>query len=287
MAESEGRRGLPDRVSLILSDVDGTLVTGDKQLTPRAIAAARAIRGKTIRFTVASSRPPFGLRSIVDALDLDLPTASFNGGLISAPTGEVLAAHWIARDLAAAVIEFFEERSVDVWAFTAQEWLCRDPNGAYVAQERRTVSQEASVVSSFDPYLDRLGKIVAVSTDPDRLALCESAAQARFGDKAMVARSQSYYLDVTHPKANKANALKMIAASLGIPLSECVAIGDGGNDLGMVRAAGYGVAMSNGVDTLRAQADFVTASNNDDGFARAVDHILEGVGEGIDRRSIR
>jgi hypothetical protein len=131
------------------------------------------------------------------------------------------------------------------------------------------------MVASFAPYLDSLGKIVGVSTDSEGLARCERAAQDRFGEDAMVALSQAYYLDVTHIKANKAEALRTIAASCGVPLSECVAIGDGGNDAVMLKTAGYAIAMGNAVDSVKKAADFVTTSNEDEGFSHAIEHILE------------
>lgn len=271
-----GRR-LPKRISLVLSDVDGTLVTRDKHLSARSIDAVRRLRAAGVRFSVASSRPPFGLRAILDLLAVSLPSAAFNGGLVVGSDGAAIAAHYVPRDIAAAAIAFFEDRGVQVWAFTATQWLCRDPEGDYVAHEQKTIAHAPTLVASFAPYLDALGKIVAVSADAQALAQCEQAAQARFGEHAMVARSQSYYLDVTNKSANKAEALRAIAASCGAALAECVAIGDGGNDAIMLESAGYGIAMGNAVEPVKAAADFVTTSNEDEGFARAIEHILEGL----------
>lgn len=270
-------RQLPQRISLVLSDVDGTLVTSDKLLTERAKKAVRALRAAGVRFSVASSRPPFGLRNIVGPLAVDAPFAGFNGGLVVAPDGAMIAAHYVPRDIAAAALSFFEDKRVQAWAFTSTQWLCRDPDGAYVGHEQGTISQAPTLVESFDPYLDGLGKIVGVSADFEGLAQCEKAAQERFGAGAMVARSQAYYLDITNLKANKAEALRGVAASCGVALSECVAIGDGGNDAVMLATAGYGIAMGNAVEPVKAVADFVTTSNEDEGFARAIEHILEGL----------
>lgn len=270
-------RTLPKRVGLVLSDVDGTLVTRDKRLTDSAIAAVGALRGADIAFSVASSRPPFGLRAILDKLGVDKPIASFNGGVILSPDGSVLSSHYAPPEVAAAAIAFFEDQGVQVWAFTSTQWLCKDEEAAFVAHERMTVAQAPTLVSSFTPYLGELGKIVAVSANTDALAQCESDARERFGEVAMVARSQAYYLDVTNLKANKADALHSIAAAAAAPLSECVALGDGGNDVGMLRAAGYGIAMGNAVEATKAAADFVTASNEDEGFSLAIEHILESL----------
>jgi Cof subfamily protein (haloacid dehalogenase superfamily) len=271
-------RSPPRRVSLVLSDVDGTLVTRDKRLTAASREAISALRSKNIHVALASSRPPFGLRSVLDASDIDGPVASFNGGLISSRAGDELAAHWLPRDVAASTIQFFDEWGMEVWAFTAERWLCRDPKGDYVAHEQGTVSQSPTIVQSFDADLDRYGKIVAVSADPNRLANCELEAQKKFGARAQVARSQAYYLDVTHPSADKGDALTTISRATGVPLDECVAIGDGANDIPMLQTAAYGIAMGNGVEQLRNRADFVSKSNEDEGFAFAVKHILEFVG---------
>ncbi|HWG05167.1 MAG TPA: HAD-IIB family hydrolase, partial [Beijerinckiaceae bacterium] len=124
-------------------------------------------------------------------------------------------------------------------------------------------------------YLDAVGKIVGVSADFEFLARCEIELAGVLGHSASVARSQSYYLDVTDPRANKAEALRFIAAHYGIPREEIVAIGDGLNDIGMLQWAAFGIAMGNGSDTVKAAADFVTVSNEEDGFAAAMDHILQ------------
>jgi hypothetical protein len=276
MSPEGGGRPLPSRVSLVLSDVDGTLVTRDKRLTPRVIAAAQALAARGVSFALASSRPPFGLASVVDALGIDGSFAAFNGGLIANTRGERVAAHWIDPQIARRAIALFDEWNLEIWAFTAEAWLCRDAQGEYVAHEKHTVGRGPTVVSDYEGHIAELGKIVAVSSNSDRLGACEAAAQALFGAKAQAARSQSYYLDVTHPKANKAQALTEMAGRLGVPLSECVAIGDGANDLGMLREAAYGIAMGNGVPALREAADFVSTTNEEDGFAVAIDHVLAG-----------
>jgi len=270
-------RAIPARVSLILSDVDGTLVTRDKLLTERTLEAVRRVRAAQVTFAVASSRPPFGLRSVRKSLDLSCAFACFNGGLVLAPDDEIIVANYVPADVAAEAIEFFESRGLQVWAFTASQWLCRDAQAPYVAHEQNTVSQAPTLVASFAPYLGALGKIVAVSADANVLEQCERAVQARLGARAMAARSQSYYLDVTHPAANKADALRAIAGACGAPLSECVAIGDGGNDAVMLETAAYGIAMGNAVEAVKSVADFVTGSNEEEGFAMAMEHLLEKV----------
>jgi hypothetical protein len=101
----------------------------------------------------------------------------------------------------------------------------------------------------------------------------------RLGPAAAVARSQAYYLDVTNPRANKAEALRVLAGHCSVARDEIVAIGDGLNDIGMLREAAFAVAMGNAPEAVRSAADFVTASNEEDGFAAAVSYILRACGQ--------
>ncbi len=268
-------RALPAKISLVFSDVDGTLVTKDKRLTPAARAAVDRLREAEIRFAIASSRPSFGLVALGEALGLDTPMTAFNGGLTVARDGVVLSRHFLRRDVAEKAIDWFAKAGVETWVFTPEQWLVTDVGATYVAFEQRTINSPPSKVADFTPYLDAVGKIVGVSADFEFLARCEVELAKALGQSASVARSQSYYLDVTDPSANKAEALRFFAGHYNIPREEIVAIGDGLNDIGMLQWAGFGVAMGNGSDTVKAAADFVTSSNEEDGFAAAMDHILQ------------
>ena len=109
----------------------------------------------------------------------------------------------------------------------------RDHDGPYVPLEERTIGFRPTVVEDFGPMLDAAAKIVGVSNDFALLAQCERDGRAAFADQACVARSQSYYVDITHPLANKGVALSELAKLLAIPLEEIAVIGDGGNDVAM------------------------------------------------------
>ena len=107
-----------------------------------------------------------------------------------------------------------------------------------------------------------------------RLAQCERDVRAALVGQATVARSQPYYLDITHPLGNKGEALSTIAKLLAVPLTEIAVIGDGHNDIAMFERSGFSIAMGNANPEVRQAADFVTGSNRDDGFAQAVKIII-------------
>jgi hydroxymethylpyrimidine pyrophosphatase-like HAD family hydrolase len=134
------------------------------------------------------------------------------------------------------------------------------------------------MVEDFRPALHTTAKIVGVSADFEFLAQCERDVRAVLGDQASVARSQPYYLDVTHPLANKGVAFSEIAKLLGVPMPEIAAIGDGRNDVAMFERSGLSIAMGNASPEVQRAADFVTDSNSEDGFARAIERFILGGG---------
>jgi Cof subfamily protein (haloacid dehalogenase superfamily) len=263
------------RVSLVLSDVDGTLVTTEKQLTEATALAVRRLGDRGIRFTVTSSRPPFGLRMLVDRLALQLPLGAFNGACLAAPNFSLLSQHCLSTNTAARAIEVLESFNVGIWLFSAEHWWLRDPKGDYIERERRTVAADPTVISDYAPYLAGLSKIVGVSRDFGRLAECEGAVKAALGPNASAARSQRYYLDITPPGVDKGTIVDAIAQHLGIPTGEIITIGDMDNDVSMFRKSGFSIAVGNASDAARAAASVTCSKTNDaDAFAEAVDRFI-------------
>lgn len=265
----------PPAIALVVSDVDGTLVTPDKHLTPASMKAAHSLAAAGIAFTITSSRPPFGMRMLVEPLGLTLPMGGFNGGVITLPDLTVVEQTLIPRQAAERALALLAERQVDAWLFADGHWLVRDRNGSHVEQETHTVQAEPTVVPDFVGALGHAAKIVGVSDDHDRLARCEAAMQAALGDTASAARSQPYYLDVTPPGVSKGTFVATMARRLGIATDAVAVIGDMFNDLPMFAHAGFTVAMGNAPDEMKARAAFVSRSNREEGFAAAVAAILD------------
>lgn len=264
------------RIKLVVSDVDGTLVTRDKRLTDAAEAAVRKLRAAEIGFTIVSSRPTIGMDFLVKPLALTLPFGSFNGSCIVDPQLRPIEQHVIAPDTAQRAIELLEKSGVDIWLFTNEQWLTRNPDGEYVGHEQRAIRHDPAVVGSFAPYLNRACKIVGASSDAGLLARCETAMQQAVGAEATAVRSQTYYLDVTPPGHDKGTFVAAMAARIGVPLQAVATIGDMQNDLPMFARSGVSFAMGNATDDVKQRATYVTASNEDDGFAKAIEVILAG-----------
>ncbi|GFM58237.1 HAD family hydrolase [Pseudomonas capsici] len=261
-------------IRFLLSDIDGTLLRPDHSLTPATVDAVGRLRDAGIHFTLASSRPPRAMGQIIEALGVDLPTVSFNGGTITHPDGSLLAAYRIEPAAARTCLELFATEEVAVWVFADNQWLLLDPDSAYVDHERHALGYEPLLVDSFEPYLDRIDKIVASSTDFSLLETLENRLNPLIEGQALAARSQSYYLDVTALAANKGTALATLAEYLGVELVNTAAIGDGGNDVAMFQLAGLSIAMGQADPAVQGQAYVVTESNLQDGVAQAIDRYI-------------
>ncbi len=259
------------KVRLLLADVDGTLVTKDKALTEDAKAASRELHDAGITLALTSGRPPRGMSMLIEPLKLKGAIAGFNGGVFANPDLSVIESHLLDPKIAHQTLALILDHGLDAWIYTAEQWLIRDHDAPHVAREAWTVKFDADIVPSFtDKHLASAVKIVGVSDDFAKVAECEKAAQKALGDGASAARSQPYYLDVTHPKANKGSVVTTLARMLGISPKEIATIGDMPNDVLMFRQGGLSIAMGNADDEVKSQADCVTDSNEAEGFAKAI-----------------
>jgi Cof subfamily protein (haloacid dehalogenase superfamily) len=263
-------------IKLVVSDVDGTLITPDKRITSAAIAAVEKLRAAGIGFTVVSSRPTVGMEFLIKPLALTLPFGSFNGSSIVDPLLRPIARHLIRAATTRRAIDLLDQFGVDIWLFTSDQWLIRDPNGEYVAHEARAIMHEPVAVDSFAPYLNSACKIVGASSDPALLLRCEKAMRQAVGAQATAVRSQTYYLDITPSGHDKGTFVADIEARLGISPDAVATIGDMPNDLPMFARSGMSFAMGNAADEIKRHATHVTASNEEDGFAKAMEVILAG-----------
>jgi Cof subfamily protein (haloacid dehalogenase superfamily) len=274
------------KISLVLADVDGTLVTAEKVLTPRAAAAVKALHTAGIAFAITSGRPPRGMAMLIDPLALRTPVAGFNGGIFVKPDMTIMTEHVLPAGVARRTIEVILHHGMDTWVYSGKDWLVRDPTAPHVAREQWTVKFAPTAVENFEAVLGSAVKIVGVSDDLELVARCEKDAQAALGAEASAARSQPYYLDVTHPDANKGTVVTMLSKLLALPAGEIATIGDMPNDVLMFRKGGLSIAMGNANPEVQAQADLVTASYDNEGFAKAIERfILQGERSAMPRAS--
>ncbi len=263
-----------DAIRLLLADVDGTLVTPDKVLTDRAVGAVRRLGEAGILFAITSGRPPRGMSMLIEPLNITTLIAAFNGGLLVNPDMSVVEQRVLPEELVVPVAGLIRSFGLGTWVYRGPDWYVPDPEGPHVARESRTVQFEPKVMTSLDGLTAHVAKLVGVSDDLDAVARAASAARDRFGDHVAASQSQPYYLDVTHPDANKGAVARDLSVRYGIPPQAIATIGDMPNDVLMFAHSGLSIAMGNASPEVQRAARRVTASNQEEGFASAVDRFI-------------
>jgi len=261
-------------IRLVIADVDGTLLTPDKELTERARRAVLALRAAGVAFAITSARPPRGMSMLVEPLGLTTPIAAFDGGMIVRPDLSPIDELDLPASIAADVIEAVDRHALDAWIYRGGDWFVRTLAASHVDREARAVRFAPTVVPNFDQLREGIVKIVGVGDDLGAVARCEADVRERFGRRVSATRSQPYYLDVTHPNANKGAVVTRLSELLDVPAKSIATIGDGPNDVSMFARSGLGIAMGNASQQVQRAARRVTRANTDDGFAEAVEKYI-------------
>lgn len=260
------------KISLVISDVDATLITPEHKITGRAAQAVRDLRRLGIAFTMASSRPPRGLDAFAEQLNLTEPFAAFNGGLIQKPNGETLLSYTVRREICERAFEITERFGIELWIYCGHDWHV-DRITPFVEREQKTLGFKAILENDLTKAFGAASKLVIVG-DPALVARAEPVALAEFGAEVSATKSKPRYLDITAKEAHKGTALSHLAGVLGIPTAEIAVIGDGLNDISMFEHAGFSIAMGQSAPEVKRSADAVTFANTEEGFARAVEDFI-------------
>jgi Cof subfamily protein (haloacid dehalogenase superfamily) len=261
-------------IRLLVADVDGTLVTQEKVLTQRAIEAVQALGTAGVLFALTSGRPPRGMSMLIEPLRISTPIAAFNGGLIVEPDMSVIEQKEIPRDLVGPTLELMKSFGLSAWIYRGADWYVQDVAGPHVKREADTVEFQPTVTDTYADLQDEVAKIVGVSDDQAAMDGATEAARKQFGEHVTAAQSQPYYLDVTHPDANKGSVVKFLSNRFTIPTAQIATIGDMPNDVLMFAHSGLSIAMGNASPEVQRAARKVTTSNQDEGFANAVEKFI-------------
>jgi Cof subfamily protein (haloacid dehalogenase superfamily) len=273
-ARTDRSQAGPPQIRLLIADVDGTLVTQDKVLTPRAIQAVHKLHHAGIAFAITSGRPPRGMSMLIEPLELTTPIPGFNGGMFVHPDMTIIENHVLPPNVTARAIETIAAHGLTVWVYRGKDWFVLKKEAPHVAREESTVKFPPTVVPSFEGLLDDVVKIVGVSDDLDAVTRCESDTQRAFAQQVSAARSQPYYLDVTHPSANKGAVVTWMSNFMHIPTDQIATIGDQPNDVLMFAKSGLSIAVANASHEVQQDATYVTTSNEEEGFANAVERFI-------------
>ncbi len=270
------RRGSRDRLRLVVLDLDGTLLDGHRAV---AAATARLIRlaaARGVRFLLASARPPCSMLPFHRGLGLDAPLCCFNGALVQTATGET----WLREPLPAATATGLARwcAGQGLYAKVFGEdvfWVARATaetvaySGAYLVPYAEVGDLGAFLAETgMRPYA------VVVHTEPGGAAALEEAVRARFGGEVAVHVPNDHAVHLSAPAASKVAAARLVARRLGVAARECLAVGDGDNDVELIRWAGVGAAVANASPALARAAAYVAGAPESAGVAEVLRRFL-------------
>lgn len=263
-----------ESIRLLLADVDGTLVNQEKQLTDAAVAAVHKLYDANILFAITSGRPPRGMGMLIEPLDIRTPIAGFNGGVFVQRDMAITEQKVVPGDLVVPISDLIGSFGLDVWIYQGSDWYVPDAEGPHVAKESKTVQFEPKIMTAAKDHTDSVAKIVGVSDDHDAVSAAAEAVHDRFGNHVASSTSQPYYLDVTHPDANKGSVARYLAAEYGLSPDHIATIGDMPNDVLMFAHSRLSIAMGNADAEVKKAARRITDTNDNDGFAKAVERFI-------------
>lgn len=258
---------------LLACDLDGTLLTRQKSISPRTRLALNAAARGGCQVVVATGRSFRVARYFCDGISLDAPQITYNGAVIYDPRREaVLSQYLLPPTYTAPGIDFFRAARVPVAYFTPER-LYLDETMPRPHIWMPGAPELISPVADVHDYA-RLPCIKLVGqSDALTIAALRPRAVEQFGDALYVTQTSTELLELLHPEVSKGAALRRIAHMLHIGREQIIAFGDSHNDLDMLQFAGTGVAMGNASAEVKEIADLVTLGNEEDGIAAALERL--------------
>lgn len=263
------------KYKLLVLDVDGTLVNSKHELTSITIAALLKIQHAGVRIVLASGRSPFGLQHLVDKLDLKKwggYILSYNGAqIIDVGNDAVIFEKRIDPSMLPYLEKKAKKNRFGLFTYHENQVITTHPENIHIQNEAALNGMEIVAVENLSAAVNFSPcKCVLVSDDEEALITLEEGWRKHLAGVLDVYRSESFFLEVVPEFIDKGNTLGVLIEKLGIASEEVMAIGDGRRDFSMLQLAGLSIAMGNAQESIKACADFITESNDNDGVAAAV-----------------
>lgn len=258
----------------IALDLDGTLTNHDKEVTPITRQALMKAQKDGAHIILASGRPTYGIAPIADHLEIDKYDGyvlSYNGGkIVKWQTKEEIYSNHLPNDVIPILYNYAKEKSHALLGYSGKEIITEMPDDKYVKEESRINKMQIRKVDNLMESLEPNPTKLLMTGDPSLMIKAEEELSELVGNKMDVFRSAPFFIELVPKGIDKAQSLNRLLGLIGLTSNDMIAFGDGYNDLSMLKLAGIGVAMANAVPEVRAEADFITKSNEEDGVAFAI-----------------
>lgn len=265
---------IPSNIRLWISDIDGTLIPSNKILTEETICAAQNMQQAGVKLSLVSSRPASGMRMYLQQLQLKTPFSALNGGEILDAEGKILFKINIASSVVKDICQLLQRHNVEVWFYGGLDWFVFSGESDFVHHEEKSLNIRPRIISDIQDHVNDIVKIMGVSKDTVSLDHLAKQINQDYGKEVIAVHSSVNYLDISHVKANKGFAAQKLSELLNVPLDKTACIGDMDNDIAMLKIAGTSIAMGQAKQNVKQYAQFVTRTNEENGWAYAVHHFL-------------
>lgn len=263
----------------IALDLDGTLTNHDKVVTPKTCEALLQAEAEGVVIILASGRPTYGIEPVAECLELDKRGGyilSYNGGnIVNAKTGEKLFAQFLPDEVIPILYRYAKEKNHALLGYAGNEIITEMPDDQYVKEESRINKMNIRKVENLFEALEPHPTKLLMTGDPADMLKAENELSEILGDRMDIFRSAPFFLELVPKGIDKAKSLLRLLSKINLTPADMIAFGDGYNDLSMLKLAGMGVAMQNAAPEVRAEADYITLSNEEDGVAAALEHFCK------------
>ena len=260
----------------IALDLDGTLTNHEKVVTPKTRKALLKAAAKGAVIILASGRPTYGIEPVAECLELQKRGGyilSYNGGnIVNAKTGEKLFSQFLPDEVIPELYAYAKEHGHALLGYAGNEIITEMPDDQYVKEESRINKMNIRKVENLFEALEPHPTKLLMTGDPTLMLKAEEELVEKLGDRMDIFRSAPFFLELVPKGIDKAKSLSRLLTKINLTPADMIAFGDGYNDLSMLKLAGMGVAMENAAPEVRAEADYVTLSNEEDGVAAALEH---------------
>lgn len=259
----------------LVLDIDGTLTNSKKEISAATRQAIQELMMRGQKVILASGRPTPGMHRYAEELELDKYGGyllSFNGAkIVDCYTGEIIYQRLLPLTLLPGFYRFAKENGCGLITYLGNDVISAFPTDEYVELEARINGLPVKEKANFLEFVDFDINKCLMTAEPEKAALLEKQLQERYGSDASIYRSEPFFIEIMPQNVNKAASLDKILPVLGVSREDTVCCGDGFNDISMIEYAGVGVAMGNAQQVVKDAADYVTASNDEDGLIQVID----------------
>ena len=268
---------------ILVLDIDGTLTNSRKEISPGTKAGLIGIMERGHKIILASGRPTPGMRRYEEELELEKYGGyliSFNGArIVECRSGEIVYQRTLPLALLPGFYGFAKRNGCGLVTYLGAEVISAFVPDEYIELEARINAMPIRQVKDFLGFVDFDINKCLMTAEPEKAAVLEKELQEKYGDVASVYRSEPFFIEIMPKNVDKASSLDKMLETIGMTRENAICCGDGFNDVSMIKYAGVGVAMGNAQPVVKEAADYITATNDEDGLVQVIDKfILHGQG---------